>query len=68
MLLQAQDFVMSQQVPFETPIGLLLVLALLAVLASGALFESGLSAIARAWLGGGSSKLPRPVATAAQRG
>ena len=68
MLLQAQDFVMTRQIPLDAPIGMLLVLALLAVLASGVLIESGLAAVARTWLGGGSHKLPRPIATAGQRG
>lgn len=68
MLLQAQDFVMTRNVPFDEPIGMLLVLALLAVLAIGVLVESDLAAIARTWLGGGTHKLPRRVATAGQRG
>ena len=68
MLLQAQDFVMTREISFDEPIGMLLVLALLAVLAIGVLVESDLPAIARTWFGGGSHKLPRRVATAGHRG
>jgi hypothetical protein len=59
---------MTQQLSFAEPIGLLLVLALLAMLASGVLAESSFALGFRTRLGGGPPKLPRRVATAAQRG
>jgi len=68
MLTQAQDFLITAPIPFEQPIAVLLVLTMLAVLASGVLFESGLPSVVRSWLGGGSARLPRPVAPAGHRG
>lgn len=68
MLPQAQDFLTSQHVPFDQPIGALLVLALIVLAVSGLLFESGLPRSVRVRLGGGSASLPRRVATAGQQG
>jgi len=68
MLLQAQDFVVTQRFTLDEPVGMLLVVALLAILAAGALFESGLPAIARSWLAGRPKSVSRRVATAGQRG
>jgi len=68
MVPQIQEIVMTGQIPFDAPVGALLSLTLLVLLASGVLFESGLLGIVRTWLSGGSDKLPGRVATAGHRG
>lgn len=68
MLLQAQDFVLTQQLTLDEPIGMLLVLALLAVAAAGVLLESGLPAIVYGWFAGRPAGVTRGVATAGHRG
>jgi hypothetical protein len=55
---------MTRPIPFDVPFGALLALSLLVVLASGIVFESGILGIARAWIAGGTHKLPRRIATA----
>lgn len=66
MLPQAQEM-MTSQIAFDVPFGMLLALALLVVLASGVVFESGLFGMMHAWLAGHDEKLTRRVATAGHR-
>jgi len=67
MLPQAQEMI-TGQIPFDVPFGALLTLALLVVLASGLVFESGFLGLVRARLAAGAHKLPRRIATASHHG
>lgn len=67
MLPQAQELVPTTPIAFHTPLGALLVVALVLLVASGVVFESGAVTMVRAWLAGETQKLPRRIATAHQR-
>lgn len=67
MLLQAQDFVLTQRLTIDEPVGLLLVVTLLALLAAGALLESRLPATIYGWFAGRPTGAARGVATAGHR-
>jgi hypothetical protein len=68
MLLQAQDFVLTQRFTLDAPVGMLLVAALLALIAAGALLESRLPARIHGWFAGRPAGVARRVATAGHRG
>jgi hypothetical protein len=66
MLLQAQDFVPSPLL-VHLPIGPLLALTMLVLLASGLLVESGVLTMVRTWLTPATHKVPARIATAHPR-
>lgn len=68
MLLQAQDFVLTQRFTLDQPVGMLLVVALVALLAAGVLLESGVPAMIYGWFAGRPGDVARGVATAGHRG
>lgn len=67
MLPQAQNPLMTATIPLDTPLGALLTIALLALLAAGLAVESGLPNVVRGWLVG-APRSGRRVAPAGHRG
>jgi len=66
-MLPMQEMMMTSQLAFDVPFGGILALTLLAVLASGVAFESGVLGTIKSWFSGGSGQMPGRVATAGQR-
>jgi hypothetical protein len=67
MLPQVQELVPTTLIAFHTPVGALLTLVLLVVVASGVAFESGALGVIRCWLVGETHRPSRRIATAHQR-